>query len=84
MPDNRNSFLHSLQLDPGVWWACSEPERPHDPWCAYAEDCQWCRTKAVLAVQMGFGTRLGENADRDGTALPPILLADWVKEHCDV
>lgn len=75
--------LHSTPLKPWMWWACTEPERPHDPLCAYDERCEWCRVKAVLAVRMGFGTRVGCHVERDGTDLPDIRLADWVKEYCD-
>jgi hypothetical protein len=51
------------------WWACREPERPHDRWTAYDIDCQWCMTKARLTVDLGEGEMVMANVGDDGEQL---------------
>lgn len=44
--------LHEVEagLEPGDWWACSEPERPADTRTIYEERCPACRLKAQVEV----------------------------------
>lgn len=38
---------------PRLWWACSEPERPPDPFVLWDYDCSACRVKARVVVAAG-------------------------------
>lgn len=67
--------LHASILDPGEWWACSEPERPgrSDSGVVYDERCQRCVLKASADLR-AFGDN--EMDDTDDPDCAPVLLSE--------
>lgn len=43
---------------PPFWIACTEPERPHDEWAVYADECPRCRLKLAVEARRQPETRL--------------------------
>jgi hypothetical protein len=37
-----------------MWWACSQPERPHDEDAAYEDDCRACALHLAVAIRIGL------------------------------
>lgn len=58
-----------MTTTPGPWYACSEPERPTDPYVVWHyDDCPACRIKAQVVLNKmqqdmapSTGTMLGEH-----------------------
>lgn len=60
------------------WWACSEPERPCDPWTSFDEDCIWCLGKAKLYLATNPVDTPREFIDANGNS-SLLTLAQFVK-----
>lgn len=61
---------HSGQVDPGEWWACSQPERPADSdWTIFDLRCASCRISAHAALRslpLHAGVDIRTEGDPDG------------------
>lgn len=53
------------------WWACAEPERPHDEWACYAHsDCSACQIKMQVTATLGPETFVEMRDPLTGERLP--------------
>jgi hypothetical protein len=66
--------LHAPRLEGGEWWACQEPERPHEWGCSYDARCGKCVVMASAALANGLpDRRLSSTHDPSG---PTMLLSE--------
>jgi hypothetical protein len=55
--------LHGIRLQPGQWWGCEFPERPHTDDECWDQRCPRCRIRMALVLQLHGDIELKETHD---------------------